>query len=76
MSAVPSRLDPRWRDVATGKIAPKWQSLAVKMMMMRVIGETKANPSPATVVKCAGEIYDFFAKNAAAAPADLAAILR
>jgi hypothetical protein len=74
LSPIPSRLDPRWRDVASGKINPRWQNLAVKMMMMRILNTTKADPSPMTVAKCAAEVHGFFTGNSAAAAADLAAI--
>lgn len=71
---VPPLTDSRWRDVATGKLAKPWQLLAVKIMMTRITGLTKADPSPATVSKCVEEIHSFFAKNVQIAQADLTAI--
>jgi hypothetical protein len=72
MNVLPSRLDPRWRDVATGKLGGNWRLLAVKLMMQRIRTATHADPSPANVMKCAGEIHDFFEKNQKIAGADLA----
>jgi len=74
MVDLPSRLDPRWRDVATGKLGGNWHMLAVKLMMQRIRTEMQANPSPANAMKCAGEIHDFFEKNQKIAGADLAEI--
>ena len=71
MIALPSRLDPRWRDVAVGKLGRNWRLLAVKIMMQRIRTATQADPSTANVVKCAGEIHDFFEKNQKIAGADL-----
>jgi len=38
--------------------------------------ETKYDPSPGTVARCANEIHAFFLKNAALVSADLDEILR
>ena len=72
MTALPSKQDPRWRDIAAGKTIKPWSVLATRLMMMRILGETKSNPSPANVAKCAAEIYDFFEKNQKIAAADIA----
>ncbi|HTI01935.1 MAG TPA: hypothetical protein VL752_13395 [Acidisoma sp.] len=72
--SVPPITDQRWRDVATGKIARPWKLLAVKIMMTRILGLTKADPSPTTVNGCVQEIHSFFVKNAQIAQDDLAAI--
>jgi hypothetical protein len=74
MNVLPSRLDPRWREVAVGKLGGNWHMLAVKLMMQRIRSEMQANPSPANSIKCAGEIYAFFEKNQKIAVADLAEI--
>jgi NAD(P)H-dependent FMN reductase len=74
MSVLPSRLDPRWRDVALGKLGGNWHMLAVKLMMQRIRSEMQADPSPGNVAKCAGAVHDFFEKNQKIAGADLAEI--
>ena len=71
MIVLPSRLDPRWRDIATGKRGGNWHMLAVKLMMQRIRSEVQADPSTANVMKCAGEIHTFFEKNQKIAGADL-----
>ena len=63
MIALPSRLDPRWRDVAVGKLGGNWHMLAVKLMMQRIRSEMQADPSPGNITKCAGAVHDFFEKN-------------
>lgn len=75
ITTLPPKTDQHWKDVATGKINHPWESLALKIMMTRIVNATKADPSPATVEKCAGEIHDFFEKNMKTAQHDLAAIL-
>jgi hypothetical protein len=72
---LPSRADPRWREVATGKRGGNWRLLALKILMQRVLRETRADPSAETVSRCAGEVYAFFQKNASIAGADLAQIV-
>ncbi len=74
MSVLPSRLDPRWREIALGKLGGNWHMLAVKLMMQRIRTDVQADPSIANVMKCAGEIYAFFEKNQKIAGADLDAI--
>lgn len=72
--SVPPITDQRWRDVATGKIARPWKLLAVKIMMTRVTGLTRADTSPATLSNCVQEIHSFFTKNFQIAQEDLASI--
>jgi hypothetical protein len=74
MNVLPSRLDPRWRDIAVGKLGGNWHMLAVKLMMQRIRSEVHADPSSANITKCAGEIHNFFEKNQKIAGADLAEI--
>jgi len=71
MIVLPSRLDPRWREIAVGKLGGNWHMLAVKLMMQRIRTEMQADPSPANAMKCAGEIHAFFEKNQKIAGADL-----
>jgi hypothetical protein len=71
MSVLPSRLDPRWREIALGKLGGNWHMLAVKLMMQRIRSEVHADPSSANITKCAGEIHNFFEKNQKIAGADL-----
>jgi hypothetical protein len=72
---LPPSSDPRWQGVATGKIKRDWSNLAMKILMTRIQRQTASDPSPASVQKCAGEIYAFFQKNIKIAQDDLAAIL-
>ena len=74
--ALPPSTDPCWRAVALGKINRPWTSLAMKIMITRILRETAADPSNANVQRCAKEIYAFFEKNAQLAKADLSAITR
>jgi xanthine/CO dehydrogenase XdhC/CoxF family maturation factor len=74
MTTLPSRLDPRWRDVAVGKLGGNWHLLATKLMMQRIRTEMQVDPSPANAAKCGGEIHDFFEKNQRIAGADLVEI--
>jgi len=71
MNVLPSRLDPRWREIALGKLGGNWHMLAVKLMMQRIRSEVHADPSSANITKCAGEIHNFFEKNQKIAGADL-----
>jgi len=73
---LPPSNDPRWQQVATGKISRAWSALGMKIMMMRIARETAGDPSPGNVQKCAAEIHTFFQKNWKIAQEDLAAILR
>ena len=72
---MPAKTAQVWQDVATGKIAKPWESLALKIMMTRITAETKRDPTPATIQKCAEEIYSFFEKNIKIAQNDLAGIV-
>jgi hypothetical protein len=74
--ALPARTDACWRDVATGKISRTWTTLAMKILMTRVLRETSVDPSPTNVQRCANEIHSFFEKNAKIAQGDLAMICR
>jgi hypothetical protein len=74
--ALPPSTDPCWRAVALGKINRPWTSLAMKIMMTRILRETASDPSNANVQRCAKEIYSFFEKNTKLAAADLSAITR
>jgi len=73
---LPARNDPRWRDVATGRISRPWNTLAMKIMMTRILRETGTDPSVSNVGRCSDEIYAFFEKNLKIAQADLALICR
>ena len=72
MAAIPSQLDPRWRELVTGRISPRWQNLAVKMLMKRVVEATAADPKPTTVAKCVNEVHAYFVKNTVTAAQDIA----
>ncbi len=74
ITSLPPKSDPRWRDIATGKLTKPWQSLALKIMITRIGSSVKADPSDANTQKGADEIYDFFAKNMKIAQADLQSI--
>ena len=71
---LPPITDPRWHDLATGKISQPWQMLALKIMLAHVVNATKADPSPANIQKNATEIRAFFEKNIKMAKKDLATI--
>lgn len=73
---LPARNDQRWRDLATGRIDRPWSSLAMKIMMARVLRETAADGSSGNISRCVEEIYGFFEKNHKIAQADLALICR
>lgn len=74
--SLPPRSDPRWRDLATGKIAGPWQNLALKIMLTRLCALTRANPSPAMIDKAVDDIRAYFDKNLQAAQSDLQNIFR
>lgn len=72
--SVPPITNPRWRDVVTGKIARPWKLLAVRIMMTRIAGLTKGDPSSDMVSRCVQDLHSFFEKNARIAQDDLASI--
>ncbi len=74
LMSVPPITDHRWRDVATGKITRPWKLLAVRIMMSRIVGLTRVDPSPAAVSGVVQEIHSFFVKNAQIAQDDLTSI--
>jgi len=76
MTAVPSRLDPRWRDVVTGKRTTNFSMLASKMLMLRIVMSAKNDPSTTNISKCCSEVYEFFEKNKTLAASDIAALFR
>ena len=65
----------RWRDLASGKIKIEFHMLAAKIMMTRILNNTKANPSAENIQRCADEIQLFFGKNEKFAQADLIKII-
>jgi hypothetical protein len=71
ITTLPPKTDPRWRDLANGTLVRPWQTLALKIMMMRITGMVKNDPSPATLQKAIDEIYAFFEKNMKIAQPDL-----
>jgi hypothetical protein len=64
-----------WKDIVTGKIDKKWDSLALKIMMTRISNDIRQDSSPATIEKFAKEVRAFFEKNAYAAQRDLQKIV-
>jgi|GEM_PF-6371853 hypothetical protein len=70
-TVLPPITDHRWSDVAAGKITKKWEMLAMKILMIRVIHATKADPSPSNLQKYAQEIRTLFEKNLKAGQNDL-----
>lgn len=64
----------RWRDLASGKIRIEFQSLAAKIMMTRILNNTKANSSSENIQRCAEEVQLFFEKNEKFAHTDLVKI--
>lgn len=65
----------RWRDIASGKIKIEFQSLAAKIMMTRILNNTKANFTEVNIQRCADEVQLFFEKNEKFALTDLAKII-
>ena len=74
MSGVPPRTHPNWNAAASGQIKRPWSTLAVKIMMTRIVSDAASDPSPAHVQKLGDEIYAFFQKNERIAAQDLKAL--
>jgi len=59
--AVPSKLDPIWSQLVSGKKQLEFESLAVKIVFGRVRNEIVRNP--ASGPQLASQLYDVFAAN-------------
>jgi hypothetical protein len=75
VTALPSTLNPCWKEIAVGRRTANVQVLATKILLSRVVLSTKKDPSPENVLKAAGELRSFFEKNMATAGRDLDALL-
>lgn len=71
---IPPLTDARWAQIASGKISKPWSSLAMKIMMARVLRETAQDKTPGCVNRNAAEIHAFFSKNLSVAEADFRAV--
>ncbi len=64
----------RWREIASGKVYIEFHSLAVKIMLGRILTSTRNDPSHDNLQKRSAELRDFFVKNERIVQGDLAKI--
>lgn len=60
---IPEESDPCWMKAISGKETPKYELLATKIILGRLILLYEMNPSPDTAQKCVAELRDFFIWN-------------
>ncbi|MFZ5440633.1 MAG: hypothetical protein ACOZQL_11540 [Myxococcota bacterium] len=67
---VPDKMDPRWRDLVSGKKAVQFSGLATRILFTRVrlLG---SKPDEASVRQAIALAHDYFEKNEKAAADDL-----
>ncbi|OFZ28959.1 MAG: hypothetical protein A2622_12735 [Bdellovibrionales bacterium RIFCSPHIGHO2_01_FULL_40_29] len=68
---IPSKTDPRWKKIVTAAENPNLQSLATKMMLMRVRLLLINDQSSTKMQEAITIAYDFFVKNEAIIANDL-----
>ena len=73
---IPPAYDHRWVDLVTGKISPKWELLALQMLMFRVVSSIKKDPSPKNIDKCIQDVRTYMEKNIKIAQSDIANIFK
>ena len=73
---IPPSSDKRWTEVVTGKIAPEWSVLAMKIMMFRVVASTKSDSSENNINNRIQEVRIFMEKNIRVVQPDIIKIFK
>ncbi|CAG0978467.1 hypothetical protein GPROT1_02109 [Gammaproteobacteria bacterium] len=60
---VPSASHPMWGNIVSGKARFEFEFLATKLILRHLTFQVKQNPSPDTVLRCAQELRNVFARN-------------
>ncbi len=60
---IPPKSNIKWKDLVCGKTKFSFDSLALRILMGRVLQSTKNDMSPQNIDKSISELYDFFVKN-------------
>ena len=55
--------DKLWADLLTEKIKPELQSLALKVLLSRLIVEVRTKKTTEVTNRCLNELKDFYSKN-------------
>lgn len=59
---LPSKTDPRWKLLVSGKTKHKFSSFSGSMLIDRLSRSLVNDSSPASISKCINEAYTFFQK--------------
>lgn len=73
---IPSSTNPKWRELAQGRIAHNFQLVAASMLISRVSRGLKDSPSEEKVQSAIGEVRAFFEKYEGLLAQDLATIFK
>jgi len=60
---VPSKSNPAWTDIVTGKKAYQLKFLAAKILLGRLTRSVKEDPTPDTIKASVDQLYAIFANN-------------
>lgn len=71
---LPSKDDPRWRDLVIGKDEFALKTLATKMLLTRVRQLVRENPSAERISEAVNIAYEFFKKNQHTVSGDITCI--
>jgi hypothetical protein len=60
---IPSHESKEWAELIEGRKQVTFQLLATRILVGRIVGTYKMDPSPARKVRCIDELRSFFTKN-------------
>lgn len=60
---IPDINDKRWEELILNPKRYQFHLLSLKILMSRVYGKLKSDPSKENIDRCKMEVYDFFVKN-------------
>ncbi len=71
---IPSKSDPKWRNLLQDPTQHQFKFLALKFLMMRLKLALKQDAGPANLSKCSDELHQFAVQHEKFVVADLAPI--
>jgi len=60
---VPARTDPVWRNILLGNVSFSFESLALKILLSRLMLEIKYDKSDRILEKTTTQLHNFFMEN-------------
>ncbi|MFZ5812396.1 MAG: hypothetical protein ACOY4F_10165 [Thermodesulfobacteriota bacterium] len=61
---IPSKSNPRWSEIVTGKKTYQLKFLAAKILLGRLVASVQSDASQANIASCAEQLHGLYTKNA------------